>query len=288
MAIHSTGSGNPNTSDEAAALGQQRPHPIGDGRVHTVKVAYLPYVAVEYVEKFTATPNVVQYMKDYDESRRLGTLLVFLDDGIASDDPLLAVPINLSVLLTLPQDQAYVGFTASTGLKWEKHDLLSWVWCDAGPCDPHDMERFYASSFDYAQKSKSSEAIHPRYNPGSGYGGVEGVDTRSGLVDGGDGAKSTRNESPDAPFLTREGLHEHNSAAYSNRYHHSKNRNEGLLEASTRSSSTHMSSQSALSDAAMQVPAGARRPNYHDPSGPADTYIFSPAGRFDEGTEIRL
>lgn len=35
----------------------------------------------------------------------MGTLVVWLDDGIASDEPLLAVPINLSVLLDLPQDQ---------------------------------------------------------------------------------------------------------------------------------------------------------------------------------------
>ena len=47
----------------------------------------------------------VQYMKDNDESRRLGTLLVFMDEGVAEDEPLLAVPINLSVMLALPQDQ---------------------------------------------------------------------------------------------------------------------------------------------------------------------------------------
>lgn len=45
-------------------------------------------------------------MQDNGEGRRLGTLVVWLDDGIASDEPLLAVPLNLSVLLDLPQDQA--------------------------------------------------------------------------------------------------------------------------------------------------------------------------------------
>jgi len=39
---------------------------------------------------------------------------VFVDGGIDDDEPLLAIPINLSVLLALPQDQAFVGFTAST------------------------------------------------------------------------------------------------------------------------------------------------------------------------------
>lgn len=43
--------------------------------------------------------------QDNGEGRRLGTLVVWLDDGIATDEPLLAVPINLSVLLDLPQDQ---------------------------------------------------------------------------------------------------------------------------------------------------------------------------------------
>lgn len=47
----------------------------------------------------------MQYLKDNDESRRLGTFLVFVDEGIAKDEPLLAVPINLSVLLDLPQDE---------------------------------------------------------------------------------------------------------------------------------------------------------------------------------------
>lgn len=51
--------------------------------------------------------------QDNGGGRRLGTLVVWLDDGIESDKPLLAVPINLSVLLDLPQDQAcanaYVG-----------------------------------------------------------------------------------------------------------------------------------------------------------------------------------
>lgn len=45
------------------------------------------------------------HLQDGGEGRRLGTLVVWLDDGIAADEPLLAVPINLSVLLDLPQDK---------------------------------------------------------------------------------------------------------------------------------------------------------------------------------------
>jgi len=40
------------------------------------KVVYLPYVAVEYVQWFSATNQLVPYLKDSSESRRLGTLLV--------------------------------------------------------------------------------------------------------------------------------------------------------------------------------------------------------------------
>ena len=124
----------PNSDDEAFALGQQFPHPIADGRRHLVKITYLPFVAMEYLEYFTASRHLLPFLKDNSESRRLGTLLVFLDEGVATDEPLLAVPVNMGVLLALPQDQAYVGFTASTGLKWQKHDILSWVWCARLPC----------------------------------------------------------------------------------------------------------------------------------------------------------
>jgi hypothetical protein len=49
------------------------------------------------------------------------------------------VPITQSITATINilcryfvclPPQAYVGFTASTGLKWEKHDILSWAFCD--------------------------------------------------------------------------------------------------------------------------------------------------------------
>ncbi len=45
------------------------------------------------------------------------------------------MPINLSVLLKLDQGRALLGFTASTGLTWEKHDLLSWQCCEEPTCN---------------------------------------------------------------------------------------------------------------------------------------------------------
>jgi len=302
VAVHSRGASEANSAKESAALAQQRPHPIGDGKVHLVKVTYVPFVAAEYADKFSATPQLVQYLKDNAESRRLGTLMVFVDDGVAQDDPLVALPINLSVLLELPQDMAYVGFTASTGLKWEKHDVLSWVWCDQIPCSPMQRQRFEKESkFDYAQHSKSApDAAHsPRYAPGPGYGGVDSVDPWASVVAGGQpggSAESTRNQSPDAPTLTRSAPHEHGSAFYEPRFHHSAGRDEGLLgdygrrpEApSSRESSTQETYAARDADAALQIPPLRQAPGYaQSPTGPSDRYLSPPDERFTEGTEIR-
>jgi len=54
------GSKLPNSAFELASFGQQRPlSSIGDGKVHTVKVVYVPFVAIEYVHRFSASPNMV-------------------------------------------------------------------------------------------------------------------------------------------------------------------------------------------------------------------------------------
>ena len=68
------------------------------------------------------------------EGRRLGTLSIFINEGIAKDEPILSTPLNLSILLDLPQGLGYVGFTGSTGDRWQKHDILSWHWCDSNDC----------------------------------------------------------------------------------------------------------------------------------------------------------
>lgn len=111
------------------------------------KVQYLPYVETRYFELLTANENLLPYLKDNGEGRRLGTLAVFVDQGIVEDRPLLAIPVNLSLLLDLPQSLAYVGFTASTGRKWEKHDILSWEWCHSDGCngDPSERLKYEAS-----------------------------------------------------------------------------------------------------------------------------------------------
>mmetsp|Transcript_7520 Transcript_7520/g.9674 ORF Transcript_7520/g.9674 Transcript_7520/m.9674 type:complete len:91 (-) Transcript_7520:1328-1600(-) len=83
----------------------------------------------------TANENLVPYLKDNGEGRRLGTLAIFLDENIEANKPNLSIPLNLSVLLDLPDGMAYVGFTASTGAQWENHDILKWEWCSASGCE---------------------------------------------------------------------------------------------------------------------------------------------------------
>ena len=73
--------------------------PVKQSRTRGAQVAYLPYLAEAYLDNFTVTPHAVSLgaVVDFGESRRLGTLVVWLDEGIADDTPIIAVPINLAV-----------------------------------------------------------------------------------------------------------------------------------------------------------------------------------------------
>lgn len=126
VSIHSGGPHAPNSADRSTSLGSWRPCAIADGKVHEAKIQFLPFVETRYFELMTANENLVPYLKDNGEGRRIGTLAVFVDQGIVEDRPLLAIPVNLSLLLDLPDGLAYVGFTASTGRRWETHDILNW------------------------------------------------------------------------------------------------------------------------------------------------------------------
>ena len=143
ISIHS-GSTGPNSDQSHTKLGHSRAVELADGKIHVARVQYLPYVEEKYLRKMTANENLLPFIKDNGEGRRLGTLAVFIDDGIDEDEPILAIPLNLSVLLDLPQSLAYVGFTASTGMKWQNHDILHWHWCDSVECqgDADEAKRF--------------------------------------------------------------------------------------------------------------------------------------------------
>jgi len=131
ISIHSGGPSAPNNSNKTTSLGYWRPYSIADGKVHTAKIQYLPYVETRYYELMTANDNLIPYLKDNGEGRKIGTLAVFVDQGITEDRPLFAIPVNLSLLLNLPDSLVFVGFTASTGRKWQRTDITRWEWCDS-------------------------------------------------------------------------------------------------------------------------------------------------------------
>lgn len=155
-----------NDALELGLLGVPRAHEIADGAVHLARITYYNDLRPEYFDKLVASDSLLPYLKDNGEQKRVGTLVVFMDEGVETDVPLLALPINLSLLLDLPIDKAFVGFTSSTGRFYEKHDILSWVWCDQPPCDSPSLAKF-----DYHQHSKFSAAKRRNFTPGPGFGG---------------------------------------------------------------------------------------------------------------------
>lgn len=152
-------------------LGTPRAVDLADGKVHTVRIMYASKLLPVYFEKLVASDSLVPFLKDNGEQKRLGTLLVFVDDGILADDPILVLPINLSVLLDLPSDKAYVGLTASTGKYWEKHDIIKWYWCDSDPC-----LNAKNADFDFHQSGNISVAKIRQFPPGHGFGGSDGLE----------------------------------------------------------------------------------------------------------------
>lgn len=61
----------------------------------------------------------------------VGMLCVFYDE---LHKPLFCVFLDITSLLRLLGGTAYVGFTASTGMTWQIHDILSWRFCETNNC----------------------------------------------------------------------------------------------------------------------------------------------------------
>lgn len=157
-------------------LGVPKAAKLADGVIHRARITYFGSLQSKYFSKLIASDSLLPYLKDNGEQKRIGTLVVWVDDVLDTDDPLLAIPINLSLLLKLPTDRAYVGFTSSTGRFYEKHDILSWEWCDQQPCTLPSI-----AELDFHQKSKASGAHLQQYEPGAGFGGgdTEGFPTKN-------------------------------------------------------------------------------------------------------------
>ena len=118
-------------------------------------------------DQLVASDSLLPYLLDNGEQKRIGTLAVFVDDGITNDVPLLALPINLSLLIKMPSDKAYVGFTSSTGRFYEKHDICRGLGAIKEPCDDPDIEGF-------DMRKDSQRNYHSKmqfFEPGPGYGG---------------------------------------------------------------------------------------------------------------------
>ena len=79
----------------AGSIGSTTNAVFKDGKVHTVKIAYIP-----------------------------GTLRLFFDQFTT---PLLTVSVNLAEEVKLDNGRAWVGFTSATGADYFNHDLLSWT-----------------------------------------------------------------------------------------------------------------------------------------------------------------
>lgn len=166
----------PNNGLQGGLLGLPKAAALADGKIHLVKIVYYGSLVIKYFNKLVASENLNPYLLDNGEQKRVGTLVVFVDDGVSNDEPLMAMPINLSLLLNLPDDKAYVGFTSATGRFYAKHDIVSWHWCDQEPC----LEKT-KSDFDYHQTSSFSSAQVRQFAPGPGFGGgdIEGFPTKN-------------------------------------------------------------------------------------------------------------
>ncbi|POM69359.1 Hypothetical protein PHPALM_14358, partial [Phytophthora palmivora] len=139
-----------NANSEAARISAAVVHDLADG-----KYSYVPY--------FSATTNLPEFIKDVSEGRRVGTLLVFIDNGIKNDRPMLAIPINLAATPRLDSDESFVGFTASTSSTWQKHDVLGWYYCT----EVRGVFRHAWTStfdFDYNEQSMLSTASYGNTN----------------------------------------------------------------------------------------------------------------------------
>ena len=187
VSIQSRGSTQTNDALEDGLLGTPKAYPLADGKVHLARIKYTGSLLPQYFDQLIASESLLPFLLDNGEQKRVGTLLVYLDEGIVNDAPLLAIPINLSLVLKLSDDKAYVGFTSSTGRFYEKHDIMSWYWCDQDPCEAVKKEEF-----DFHQMSTYNSKVKLRmFVPGDGFGG--GYD-ENGIP--------TKNQSPDTTALS--------------------------------------------------------------------------------------
>ena len=99
------------TTGSVTRLGQAKRAPVGDGLTHAVRIVYSPTLRMDLLPHFSGSTALLDVLLDGGEGRRLGTLAVYVDDMAA---PVLAVPLNLNVVLALPEDQAFIVSASNT------------------------------------------------------------------------------------------------------------------------------------------------------------------------------
>jgi hypothetical protein len=141
------------------------PVDVADGLLHRARVAYYPTLREDLVDLFTVAPAALPYLADLGEGRRIGTLVVWVDN-LNRTEPLLAVPININLALDAPAGEAIVGFTSATGHAFEKHDVLYWHFCSTPECPNLDITPADALlGLDYHQASNVQIGVNGTLTP---------------------------------------------------------------------------------------------------------------------------
>lgn len=137
----------PVTADDVSRLGAAAFVDVADGAIHRARFAYYPYLREDWVAQFTASTALQRFLRDEGEGRRLGTLALWIDAppimstaGNATAEaeyplPTLAIPFNVNTALQPPAGAATIGFTSATGRSFERHDILSWLFCEDAGCE---------------------------------------------------------------------------------------------------------------------------------------------------------
>ena len=166
ISVHASGAGGVGMGDTSARIvtanaktsisGAPRRVDIADGLVHAVRVAYVPYLKMDWAPYFVASEALTTLIGAAGSAAPLGTLAMWYDVTVgaaggcgngtcAGEDagslansltpPTLALPIALNRVLQRDGGDAWFALTAATGsTSWQKHDILSWYWCGALGC----------------------------------------------------------------------------------------------------------------------------------------------------------
>jgi Legume lectin domain len=133
------------TSDSLTRLSATHFVNISDAKIHAVKIVYLPSLSSDQstLSKLTINQALTPFLVQ-DDFNRIGSLFLYFDD---MSEPLFILPINLKLFQSIDTEKLFVGFTAATGNRWQKHEILSWYFCNvpnnASTCSvPADMRLF--------------------------------------------------------------------------------------------------------------------------------------------------